>query len=175
MTKSSLIIASLFLLVAIGLLVWQVTAGLPGSEKTDPLEGLRYEKEAPLVEREKAAVSISRRPRPVAVPQLREIVRNDPDPKVRAAAIAGLGDHRDYRSMDMILDRMEAGEEIERTRAKAAVTRMLGPRVDPQTDDKAAHERITVQAYRALWQSLKGSDWQKRFEEKIDRKYGELP
>jgi len=175
-TKKATILAGGFLLVAVGLLVWQLTDGSSLDSNDDPLSGLTYEKTAPKADREVATVAISRKSRAVAVPELRRIAREDPDPIVRSAAIAGLGEHRDYKSMDLILDGLESGSHAERVRATAAAARILGPRrVDPQTDSPEQRQRIIAEAYRRMWQALKGSPRLEEFQKKIDRTYGELP
>jgi hypothetical protein len=113
--------------------------------------------------------------REVAVPKLREIARDDPDPAVRAAAIAGLGEHYDYRSMEMILDRMDSDSQAEKIRARAAVARMMGPRIKVETGSDAEKKRIAAEAYRRIWANMKRTERLKKFREKLDRKYGELP
>ncbi len=174
-TKKATILAGGFLLVAVGLLVWQLTDGSASDSKDDPLSELTYEKTAPKADREAATVAISRKNRAVAVPELRRIAREDPDPIVRSAAIAGLGEHYDYRSMELILDSLESDSYAEQIRARTAAARMLGPRVVPQTDSAEQRQRIAAEAYRRMWQSLKGSPRFEKFQKKINREYGELP
>lgn len=174
-TKKATILAGGFLLVAVGLLVWQLLDGSPSDLQDDPLTDLTYEKSAPADNREAATVAISRESRSVAVPQLRRIARDDPDPTVRAAAIKGLGEHYDYKSMELIFDSLESGSHAERVRARSAAARMLGPRIEPESDSKAVREKVAAKAYRRMWSSIKDSARVKEFQEKLNRTYGELP
>ncbi|MFP4107166.1 MAG: HEAT repeat domain-containing protein [Phycisphaerae bacterium] len=160
----ALVVLSLFLFGAVGSPVQQRHSDTP----------TEYETSDPPETREAATVAIARQGRP-SVPQLRDIAQEDPEPKVRAAAIAGLGEHYDYRSVDLLADRLEAGSEFEQRRAKAALVRIIGMRFEPESGSPKERQRTAARLYRRAWRNIKGTERVREFQEKLDRKYGELP
>ncbi len=135
MKFKSIFLAGALLAVCVGLLVYQVVqTTTPADATSDPNGEVAYAQTAAPPRREAAVLAIARQGRR-SVTQLRQIAREDPEPTVRAAAIAALGEHYDYRSMDLVLERLESPNSIERARSHSAVVRMLGPRIVPQTND----------------------------------------
>lgn len=175
MKPRSVLLAGAFLIASVTVLAYQlVQTTSPADASSDPNGQVAYEESASAPRREAAVLAIARQGRQ-SVSQLRTIARDDPEPTVRAGALGALGEHYDYRSMDLLLERLESASPVEQARARSAVVRMLGPRLVPQTGDKAERERIAARAYRRLWQNMKGSDHFRRFSDKLDRKHGELP
>ncbi|MFP4216400.1 MAG: HEAT repeat domain-containing protein [Phycisphaerae bacterium] len=86
----------------------------PTNTTADPSGEVAYEESAPAPRREAGVLAVSRRGRR-SVTLLREIARQDSEPTVRAAAIAALGEHYDYRSMDLLLEALESPTSIDRS------------------------------------------------------------
>jgi hypothetical protein len=175
MKSRSIYFAGALLAICVGVLVYQIVRiTSPADATSDPNGQVAYEEAAPAPRREAAVLAVARQGRR-SVTQLRKIAREDPEPTVRAAALNALGEHYDHKSMDLLLERLESPSRIERARAQSAVVRILGPRVVPQSGDKATRQRTEAKVYRRLWENLQGTKQFAQLREKRDRRYGELP
>jgi hypothetical protein len=109
-------------------------------------------------EQTKAAAELIARGEP-ARPYLRKLMAESQNDNVRAIAMDGLGGLLDYKSFDALLAEMEDESLLIRTRAGAAVGRIIG--LDRRFDANASPEqrKQVIALIRSDWERLSKSEY----------------
>ena len=104
----------------------------------------------PEEEREKAAEVLARHPdRPLA--QLKRVAAESESPRVRAAAVLGLGALRDWESMPLLIEALESPSVFLRERAASAVRQILNRDFGFRARGGDAERRQAVETIKRCW------------------------
>lgn len=109
---------------------------------------------------------------PPAREQLRRVLRESREDRVRAACIQALGDLYDYDEMELLLKALEDDSAWVRTRANGAVSRLLGRDHGflPQAAPKDRSDAIA--RMRRDWSTMRESELLRKFKEKLKQERG---
>jgi len=89
--------------------------------------------------------------RPDEVGGLARVGREDPSPRVRAAAVTALGAIRAYEQMETLLDAMNDRNATVRRRAAEAAARILGRHYRYDAKDPPEQRRASIEMLRRVW------------------------
>jgi hypothetical protein len=172
LTRKQIILgAALAILLIVAVVEYLYLYGPLGNREPSAEELTQTAMQAPEVnEREKAVRQLGAKGR-VAVPQLRQVLRDAREPEVKAAAIRSLGDNYDYDSVPAMLEGLEDPSPLVRARSHASLIKVLGTKaVDYDVHAPPARQRKFVQFYRDQWNALKNSPAAlKAQKEKVER------
>lgn len=130
-------------------------------------------------EQEVAAVRLAELGKP-AKEHLRRVLSESRCAEVRGACIRGLAVQWDYDSMPAFLDALDDESELVRSRAGAAVERMMSSAdYGYRSDDPPEKRADAVKRFREHWEEFRDSEilknWKKRLEEREQREERERP
>jgi HEAT repeat protein len=124
MLKKLLVVAALLVAVVAGS-YWYVYGRSKALARPPEVLATESLGNGPLVVRERAAIELADYGER-ALPQLRQVFRESTVPEVRAAAILGISQAKDWQSVPELLNAMEDESLLVRGRAGAAVRDLIG-------------------------------------------------
>ena len=112
---------------------------------------------------------------PEALRETKTVVSESTNLEVTALAIAGLAEHRDYSSIELIFAKLDDPSSIVRASAARAVARLLGRDYHFPVEGSLSERAKSKDTIVADWKALKGSELFRRNVERLQANTEGLP